>query len=287
MPRRKFPSDHRPWFRVLDDILDDETLAEVTDAQFATFIRVLAMLNRTGSRDGVLALSPRRILALTHRRYAGTARELLGSCEGAGLFALGSNDLTVRNWAKIQGFAPAELRPDSGGTPSLRGEERRGEENTTRTPPDPSPRSARDRVKKKPKPKAPKIACPPVASWARDAEEEIKAARGCSDRELVAAIKRVLAWHEDGASRAARVKRTMPRWVIYLRDQDWPYETSAGNGRARRDSNYSAPPGEFAPMSDEHREILQKGAERQKARNRGDHRVPDPTGSATPAQERH
>ena len=58
MTRRRYPSDHRPYFRVLDDILDDPALAKASEAEFSTFFRILAMLNRTQSRDGVLTPAP-------------------------------------------------------------------------------------------------------------------------------------------------------------------------------------------------------------------------------------
>lgn len=148
MARRKYPSDHRPYFRVLESILDDDRLCALPMATQMLFVRILATLNRQGSKDGRGFLSYRSASALADKprwSYSRVAYEQLHSC---GLVALSQLEagvsLTVAKWAEIQGFAPATLRRDSDETPALRGEENRGEEE----PPSPlSPKPRRKRVK--------------------------------------------------------------------------------------------------------------------------------------------
>ncbi len=126
MPRRKFPSDHRPWFRVLDDILDDDNLGDVSEAAFATYIRLHATLNRTDSKGGVVALGTRGILRLTRCQRRDYAIARLRELERTGLLSVTADEhppgrrgsegrlrtvISVRNWAKTQGFAPPKLRP--------------------------------------------------------------------------------------------------------------------------------------------------------------------------------
>ena len=74
MARKRYPSDHRRYFRVMEDILDDPKLDDETPADvFRAYIRMLAMLNRTKSRDGVLTLSRRAASMVTGRERYGAA----------------------------------------------------------------------------------------------------------------------------------------------------------------------------------------------------------------------
>ena len=60
MARRKgeiFPSDHRRYFRVMEDVLDNTKLACASADVFRFYIRLLAMLNRTKSHSGEIALT--------------------------------------------------------------------------------------------------------------------------------------------------------------------------------------------------------------------------------------
>ncbi len=138
MARRKFPSDGRPWFRCLTDLLYDERLNGDCPADVAWFyIRLLAMLQQTGSRDGVISLD-RRALNLCacreqhrhalHTARTGAARKLYTlSVDGA--YTL----ITVPNWPIIQGFTPKQTVPRE---EEIRGEESReeGQERTSSPP---------------------------------------------------------------------------------------------------------------------------------------------------------
>lgn len=119
MARQRFPSDHRGWFRCLEDILDDPKLNGDCPADcFRFYIRLLAMLQRVGSRDGSIALDRHALGGLAGREQhrcalrvarVGAARKLYALCvEGPRTL------ITVSNWAKIQGFAPTPLRENAG-----------------------------------------------------------------------------------------------------------------------------------------------------------------------------
>jgi len=133
--RRRFPSDHRPWFRLTEDILDDPKISEIDDAAFRLFINLLAALSRANSKDGSISLSRRSICALARRErvvHAEATMRRLGDVSLTSLRRLGDVYLVeVSNWSKLQGFAP-----------TIRIEENRVEALSTResaTPPiDPS-----------------------------------------------------------------------------------------------------------------------------------------------------
>lgn len=122
MSRKRYPSDHRRWFRVNEDILDDEKLAAVSADVFRFYFRLLAMLNRTKSRDGKIALDRWALNAAAMRDRHGAALALARCGAGAGLFRLRYEGSTafieVYKWPVIQELAPAELRRDSSRTPS-------------------------------------------------------------------------------------------------------------------------------------------------------------------------
>ena len=45
------------WFRVYSDILNDSAIQQLSGDAFASYINLLALLNRSGSVDGVVSLS--------------------------------------------------------------------------------------------------------------------------------------------------------------------------------------------------------------------------------------
>ena len=62
MTRRKFPDDERDWFRCLTDILYDEKLNGDCPPEVAWFyVRLLALLKQTGSKDGSISLDRRAL----------------------------------------------------------------------------------------------------------------------------------------------------------------------------------------------------------------------------------
>jgi len=147
MARRKFPSDRRPWFRCLTDILHDEKLTGDCPADvFRFYIRLLAALQQTGSRDGKITLDRHALCALAGREQvrhalrvarAGAARKLYAACTHGERTVV-----TVPKWAKLQGFAP---------TPDVPREEKRREEERESAPATPAPHSQPRAAARKPK----------------------------------------------------------------------------------------------------------------------------------------
>ncbi len=121
MSRQSYPSDHRRWFRVAEDILDDPKLAECPDSACWLFIQILALLNRSKSRDGVLTVPARYLNSATNRNRHGTDM-LLSRLQVGGILEYErqgkSTIIRVHKWAKHQGFSPARLQPDSARTPA-------------------------------------------------------------------------------------------------------------------------------------------------------------------------
>jgi hypothetical protein len=108
MPR-KFPNDGREWFRCLTDILNDEKLTGDCSADvFRFYIRLLAMLKRTGSRDGKIALDRHALCALAGREQLRHALRVARAGAVRELYALSAQPvhtlITVPNWPEIQGF---------------------------------------------------------------------------------------------------------------------------------------------------------------------------------------
>ncbi len=119
----QYPSDHRRWFRVTEDILDDPKLDDELPADvFRAFIRILATLNRTKSRDGRLALSRRVASLVAGRERFGAALARLRLGADAGLYTLQCEDgktvIEVSKWPKHQGFAPTDPQPEPAETPA-------------------------------------------------------------------------------------------------------------------------------------------------------------------------
>ncbi len=143
MARRRYPSDDRPYFRLLTEVLRDPKLNVDCPARVAwAYVRLLAMLQQAGSRDGKITLDWRSICFCTRRTAIRHADKILREVEARGLCtlrpvgvhsestrsALGVHsestpsplgvcyECAVPKWAEIQGFAPVK-----------RGEEKRGE----------------------------------------------------------------------------------------------------------------------------------------------------------------
>lgn len=121
MPRPSYPSDHRRWFRVCEDILDDTRLAALGLADQMLYIRLLATLNRQKSRDGIGRLSLRAATALADRERWAYAEPAYSRLVAGGLVALshlgGGIEYRVDKWPEHQGFTTSILRRDSDTTP--------------------------------------------------------------------------------------------------------------------------------------------------------------------------
>lgn len=103
------PSEHRRYFRVMEDILDDPKLAAVSADGFRAYFQILAMLNRTKSRDGKLTLNKFSMMAATSKGRADSARKLLQHLADIGLMSVEHRGdvalLSVPKWSENQGFA--------------------------------------------------------------------------------------------------------------------------------------------------------------------------------------
>jgi hypothetical protein len=121
VPRKQYPSDHRRYFRVLEDILDDPKL-NGEEWVWGAYFRTLAMLNRVKARDGILRVSDRTLAMMMGRSRRDVAVKRLGSLAHLGLISAARHAdywlILVPKWPEHQGFTPAELRRNSDETPS-------------------------------------------------------------------------------------------------------------------------------------------------------------------------
>lgn len=121
MPRKSYPSDHRRWFRVREDILDDPKLEDCSADVFRFYFRLLAMLNRTKSRDGTISLSRAALnLCAGREQLRHSLRVARGGAE-AGLYRVrvdgAQTVIWVPKWAETQEFTPAQLQSKPDATP--------------------------------------------------------------------------------------------------------------------------------------------------------------------------
>lgn len=122
MARKQYPSDHRRWLRLYEDVLDDPKLNALALEDQALYFRLLATLNRQKSRDGWGHLDTFVACALARRERWAYALPAFDRLAAGGLVTLryrdGGVSYLVSKWPELQGFTPAELRRDSGGTPA-------------------------------------------------------------------------------------------------------------------------------------------------------------------------
>lgn len=120
-PGETFPSDHRRWFRLYEDLLDDPALNGVSADVFRFYVRLLAMLNRTKQRDGKIRFDRFALNACAMREQRRHALAVARSGAEAGLFTLSEEGadvlIQVPKWAELQGVAPAEPQRDPSGAP--------------------------------------------------------------------------------------------------------------------------------------------------------------------------
>ena len=123
-PRKRYPSDHRRWFRVTEDILDDPGYRNLAPINQAVWIDLLATFNRQRAHEqgNTVTLSWRSARALlrsqSRRGVLDRVRALsLGVCLRAAIVPQGIL-LLAPNYAKTQGCAPAPLRQTPLTTPT-------------------------------------------------------------------------------------------------------------------------------------------------------------------------
>jgi len=211
MPRRQYPSDRRPYFRLLTEILDDPKLGECSADACWTYVRLLAMLQRTGSRTGIISLPKRSVCYLARRDRFPHGLKILRELELQDLCRLSAEPcrasadslqtvVTVAKWPEIQGLATAK-----------RGEERRGERESP-----PAPPAARPRARAGARKATPKTVCPEQLSDAQ--RDQVKAWRNRShleldDRELAAQWARFTDHYIGEGEKKADWVRTFYKWL--------------------------------------------------------------------------
>lgn len=232
---------------MLDDILTDERLNSVELADQMVFVRVLALLNHRDSKDGILHLTDHSGYLVARRHRRAYWEPALRRLDAAGLLR-GSWDaepmsVTVPNWAKLQGFAPVELRLL---------EESRVEEN--REPPiPPLVRESAKPPKRKPPPRPKREKSPfPPEGLSDDQKRELASSPSLKDI-TPSQFRHATDWARDWS--AAGGKDTdRADWVAVIRNGiNGGYALKGygpgANGKAlgRGNTNYTRPPPEFAP----------------------------------------
>jgi hypothetical protein len=112
---QRFPSDRRAWFRVIDDLLDDPRF-DAADWVLSSYIRILAVLNRSRSRDGSVRLSQAGLAKVLGKKKRDAQRKRLGYLVEIGLISAAyCADFTlilVPKWPRIQGFRKQKHRDE-------------------------------------------------------------------------------------------------------------------------------------------------------------------------------
>ncbi len=261
---------------------ESRSMNEVSVLAELTFVKLILACDDFGRLDGRASVLKARLFP-AREISAGKVLAAVAELAAEGCVRLyevdGSPYLELVNWEKHRGKgrrAPVSKYPDPearDATESIRGNPRKSEE-THADPPEgyrgigTRGIGTRGKVVRSSEPPSAsvcaspaktKIPIPPLEQWPASVCENICSKRRVPPAHLKHAIDRVANWHEDGASRAARVKRTEPRWHIYLRDQDWPYEGFTGNGADRPD-----PTGNRAAAQAVMQGVLDRAAAREK-----------------------
>ena len=139
MARAKRPSEYSGWFKVSSDILDDEALEILGNDGLAMWIRLLAMLNRARSADGILRLSVDGMNKVSGKRRRDVSLKSLRSLAEVGLTSTALDgdfcEITVHNWAKYNGNGSNNRRTMSDTKTKTKTKTKDQEENTKRTSP--------------------------------------------------------------------------------------------------------------------------------------------------------
>jgi len=121
-PGETFPSDHRRWFRVYEDIIDDPKLSDLSGHEFRAYFRLLAMLNRTKCRDGIITFDRYALMACTMRAQVRHSERTLSALAEHGLCSMSKDGqhyvITVCKWSELQELAPTEPQRDPNETPA-------------------------------------------------------------------------------------------------------------------------------------------------------------------------
>ncbi len=123
MARPQYASDHRRWFRVMEDVLDDPGYRGLSAADKVAWIDLLAVFNRQQAhRSGNCIVLPwsRAMLAMSSQNRRAASARASRLARGVGVsFARTADGLLcyIPKWSKMQGLTPTGLRPSSVVTP--------------------------------------------------------------------------------------------------------------------------------------------------------------------------
>ncbi len=117
----RYPSDHRRYVRVMEDILDNPKLNGDCPPEVAWFfIRLLATMNRMSSA-GTVSLDRRALMACTCREQHRHALRVARACAARGLCSLSEDPphtvITVHNYLELQYDTPKKPRRSPDETP--------------------------------------------------------------------------------------------------------------------------------------------------------------------------
>lgn len=114
LARKQYPSDHRRWFRVMEDILHHPKIRAVGHEGLATYIKILAVANQRKAHetDGIIELDISTQQLVTGKKRADSAARVLHYLSTSGLLVLHycgtSARITLPKYAEKQGFAPTD-----------------------------------------------------------------------------------------------------------------------------------------------------------------------------------
>ena len=119
MSRKQYPSDHRRWFRVMEDILDDPGYRNLSSQDKVAWLDLLATFNRQKAHqsDGLIVLPWSRAmsaLAAQNRRGACARARRLGRAVGVHFARVPEGLLClIPGWAKNQNLVAERKRTPS------------------------------------------------------------------------------------------------------------------------------------------------------------------------------
>jgi len=118
--RQRYPSDHRRWFRVMEDILDDPKITVLGAADRWCWVAVLALLNRGNprTRNGTLQVTLHMLQPTFCKSTNSAVKRILDRLENAGLLEWeiedGIAEIRVSRWPESQALQrDSEAEPGS------------------------------------------------------------------------------------------------------------------------------------------------------------------------------
>lgn len=141
MARKQYPSDHRPWFKMEEDILHHPALSKLPAEEAWAWVRLRAIANQRGTDDGVMWLEERDMGFAIKKRRADYIAKSVRLLVHSGLLSAAYYGamwlVIVHKLSEIQDFAPAQFRK----TPRTKTKKERIEGKAASTKPPVPPRS--------------------------------------------------------------------------------------------------------------------------------------------------